>query len=268
YTGNPDLKVGFNHSLSVNYNQYKVLKQVYSYAYFSYNIQENAITQFNTIDQATGKRTYNPINVNGNTNWNFGVEWNKGGGMMQGTNKKLGYGLMVNANGNRYINFINGEKATTKSNGISLSVMLNMDSEDKFSFSFRPSIGYNISKTSLATSVNNNYFTYGGRANVSIDLPGKMEFMTDVNADLRQRIVAFASNTNLVIWNASLSKKIFKKETGKISFIANDMLDDNKGFTRTINNTFVSDDRFQRISRYFLLKFEWSFTKAPGGETK
>ena len=92
--------------------------------------------------------------------------------------------------------------------------------------------------------------------------------MTDVNADLRQRIVAFASNTNLVIWNASLSKKIFKKDTGKISFIANDMLDDNKGFTRTINNTFVSDDRFQRISRYFLLKFEWSFNKMPGGETK
>jgi hypothetical protein len=73
---------------------------------------------------------------------------------------------------------------------------------------------------------------------------------------------------NATIWNASLSKKIFKKETGKISFIANDMLDNYKGFTRTINNTFVSDDRFQRISRYFLLRFEWSFNKMPGGETK
>jgi outer membrane receptor protein involved in Fe transport len=268
YVGNPNLKVGFNHNLNLNYNNYKVLKQAYSYAYFGYNIQQNAITQFNTIDPVTGKRTYYPINVNGNSSWNFGGEWSKGGGMMQGTNKKLGYGLMVNANGNRYINFINDEKATTKSNGISLSVMLSMDSEDKFSFRLTPSIGYNISKSSLSTSVNNNYFTYGGRANIQIDLPGKMEFMTDVNADLRQRIVAFASNTNLVIWNASLSKKVFKKETGKISFIANDMLDDNKGFTRTINSTFISDDRFQRISRYFLLKFEWSFNKMPGGETK
>lgn len=268
YVGNPNLKVGFNHNLNFNYNNYKILKQTYSYAYFGYNIQQNAITQFNIIDPITGKRTYYPINVNGNSNWNFGAEWSKGGGMMKGTNKKLGYGLMVNANGNRYINFINAEKATTKSNGISLSVMMSMNNEDKFSFSFRPTIGYNISKTSLATSINNNYFTYGGRANLSIGLPGKMEFMTDVNADLRQRINAFVSNTNLVIWNASLSKKIFKKETGKISFIANDMLDDNKGFTRTINNTFVSDDRFQRISRYFLLKFEWSFNKMPGGETK
>lgn len=268
YTGNPDLKVGFNHNFNLNYNQYKVLKQVYSYAYFSYNIQENAITQFNTIDPATGKRTYYPVNVNGNTNWNFGGNWNKGGGMMKAKDKKLNYGLSINANGNRYINFINGQKATTNSYGVNLSVNLGVESEDKFNLNLSPAIGYNSSISSLSTSVDNNYFTYGGRADVEIDLPGKMEFMTSVNADLRQRINAFATNTNLVIWNASLSKKIFKKETGKISFIANDMLDDNKGFTRTINSTFISDDRFQRISRYFLLKFEWSFNKMPGGETK
>ena len=78
----------------------------------------------------------------------------------------------------------------------------------------------------------------------------------------------FPANTNLVLWNASLWKKIFKKDAGKITFIVNDILDDNKGFTRTINSTFISDDRFQRIRRYFLLKFEWSFNKMPGGETK
>ena len=95
-----------------------------------------------------------------------------------------------------------------------------------------------------------------------------MEFFTDVNADLRQRINAFATNTNLVVWNAWLSKKILKKDAGKLILSANDILDDNKGFTRTINSTFISDNRFQRISRYFLLKFEWSFNKMPGGEKK
>ena len=82
------------------------------------------------------------------------------------------------------------------------------------------------------------------------------------------RIDAFATNTNLVVWNAGLSKKIFKKDAGKISFTANDILNDNKGFTRTINSTFISDDRYQRITRYFLLRFEWSFNKMPGGESK
>lgn len=263
YIGNPDLKVGFNHNFNVNYNQYKVLKQVYSYAYFGYNIQQNAITQFNTIDPITGKRTYYPINVNGNTNWNFGGNWNKDGG-----EKKPDFGFNMNANGNRYINFINGEKATTRSYSISLSPSIGFEKEDKFDFNIGPSIGYNVSQSSLSSNINNNYFTYGGRASAEVTLFWKLEVSSSVNADLRQRIEAFASNTNLVIWNASLSKKILKKDTGKISFIANDMLDDNKGFTRTINSTFVSDDRFQRISRYFLLKFEWSFNKMPGGKTK
>ncbi|HEV7781232.1 MAG TPA: outer membrane beta-barrel protein [Chitinophagaceae bacterium] len=271
YIGNPNLKVGFNHSFSLNYNQYKVLKQMYTYGYFSYNIQQNAITQFNTIDTVTGKRTYFPINVNGNSNWYFGGNFNKGGGMFSGGGGsgklKPNYGANLNANGSKYINFINGRQAITRSYNVSLNLNIGLEKTDSFSFNIGPTIGYNSSRSSLS-STDNNYFTYGGRAEAEVTLPWKIEIGTDINADLRQKIDAFASNTNLVIWNARISKKIFKKDAGKISFIANDILDDNKGFTRTINSTFVSDDRFQRISRYFLLKFEWSFTKAPGGETK
>ena len=95
-----------------------------------------------------------------------------------------------------------------------------------------------------------------------------MEIGTDINVDLRQKIQALSSNVNLVIWNGVISRKLFKKDAGKISFVARDILDQNKGFTRTINSTIISDDRYQRISRYFLLKFEWSFTKSPGGDSK
>lgn len=263
YIGNPDLKVGFNHGLTLFFNQYKVLSQTWLGFNFTYNIMQNAITQYNTIDLDSGKRTFYPVNVNGNHNWYLWSNYNKSMG-----DKKPNYGFGINGNGGKFINFVNGERAVTNSFTLSINLELGIESEDKFDFSISPSIGYNSSKSSLLTSVNNNYFTYGGRANAEITLPWKMEFSTNLNADLRQKINAFATNTNLVIWNASLSKKIFKKDAGKISFYANDMLDDNKGFTRTINSTFVSDDRFQRISRYFLLKFEWSFNKAPGGDTK
>lgn len=92
--------------------------------------------------------------------------------------------------------------------------------------------------------------------------------MSNLNADLRQRISAFETNINLVVWNATLSKKLFKKDAGKISLVANDILDENKGFNRNISSTFVSEDRYQRVSRYFLLKFEWSFNRNPGAEVK
>jgi hypothetical protein len=262
YKGNPDLKVGFNHNINLNFNQYKVLSQRWMGVGFGLNFQENAITQFNTIDLSTGKRTYYPVNVNGNYNWNLWSNYNKSMG-----EKKPNYGFGINGNGGRYINYINGKQATTNYYTINTNLTFGLDITDKFSFIINPTIGYNFSKSSISI-VDNNYFSYGGSAEVEVTLPWKVEIGTSVRADLRQKINAFATNTNLVIWNSYISKKIFKKDTGKISFYANDMLDDNKGFTRTINSTFVSDDRFQRISRYFLLKFEWSFTKNPGGQTK
>lgn len=263
YKGNPDLKVGFNHSISVFINQYKVLSQQWLGINFSYNVQQNAITQFNTIDLSTGKRTYYPVNINGNRNWWFWSNFNKSMG-----NKKPNYGFGLNGNGSRFNNYVNGELAVTKSFNINLELNLGISSEEKFDFSIRPTIGYNNSKSSLNSSVNNNYFTYGGWLDAELTLPWKMEFTTNLNADLRQRIQAFASNVNRTIWNAGIYKKIFRKDAGKIGFYANDILNQNKGFNRSISSTFVSDDRYQRIARYFLVKFEWSFNKAPGGDTK
>ena len=174
----------------------------------------------------------------------------------------------MNGNGGRYINFVDGQKVSTNYYTVNLGVRLAFMKAEKYHISFGPTLGYN-SSTSTSTSVQkNNYYTYGGRVDLDLDLPGKFEISSNFNADLREKLEAFSSNTNLVVWNATLSKKIFKKDTGKISLVANDILNDNKGFTRTINNTAITDDRFQRVSRYFLLRFEWSFNKMPGGNTK
>ncbi len=263
YQGNPDLKVGFTHNISMFFNDYKVLKQRGIWLNAGYTIQENAITQFNTIDESTGKRTYYPVNVNGNNNWYWWSSWNKGGG-----EGKPHFGLNLNGNGSRFINFVNGEKVVTNSGSVSIGPNVGVFKEEKYSFNISPRLAYNFSKASLSTAIDNNYFSYGGNLNTFVMLPGKIELNTSLNADLRQRIQAFASNVNLVIWNASIGKKIFKDKSGKIIFDANDMLNENKGFTRTISNTFITDDRFQRVSRYFLLRFEWSFNKMPGGEKK
>ncbi len=262
YVGNRDLKVGFTNSINLFFNQYKVLSQRWMGINFSVNFQNNAITQFNTIDLSTGKRTYYPVNVDGNYNWNLWSNYNKSMG-----EKKPTYGFGFNGNGGRYINFVNGKQATTNYYTANANLHFGLDIVDKFSFEIGPMVGYNYSRSSLST-FNNNYFTYGGNAEINVTLPFKIEIETNVRGDLRQKIDAFATNTNLVIWNGTISKKVFKKDTGKISFYANDILNDNKGLTRTINSTFVSDDRFQRISRYFLLKFEWSFTKNPGEQAK
>ena len=258
FTGNPNLKVGFNHNISMFFNQYKVLKQTGIWFSTSYNIQQNAITNYSVID-SQGKRTYSPVNVNGNRNWNIWGNWHKGNG-----EKKLRYGVRLGGNGGRNINFVNGAKSINTYTNLDFNLNLGMDVPDKFSFELGPRIGHNSSKSSLRSSINNNYFIYGGRVEGSVMLPGKFELSSDVNFDMRQRIEAYSTNTNIIIWNAGLDKKLFKDKSGKIGLYANDILNQNIGYTRTINSNFVSDETYLRISRYFLLRLEWTFNKMPG----
>jgi hypothetical protein len=106
----------------------------------------------------------------------------------------------------------------------------------------------------------------GGNANGFIMLPLKLELNSDVRLDLQQGVEGFGERSKIILWNASLARKVFKDKSGKIFFIANDILDQNRGFNRNISSNFISEERYSRISQYFLLKFEWSFNKMPGSK--
>jgi hypothetical protein len=262
YIGNPNLKVGFSHSLNLFLNSFKVLSGMWKSLNFSYNVQQNAITQFNTVDITTGKRTYYPINVNGNRSWFLWSNISKNGG-----NKKPNINCGISGGGQRFLNFVNGQRAVTNSFNVSLRSGIGFSKEEKYDFSVNPEVTYNSSKSSISTSVNSNYWSYGGNVDASFLGPWKLEFENECEFDLRQRLKAFPTNNNVILWNTSIKKWVMKKK-GAISLVARDLLNQNKGFTRNISSTFISDDKFQRVGRYFLLKFEWNFTKTPGGETK
>ncbi|HVG13529.1 MAG TPA: outer membrane beta-barrel protein, partial [Chitinophagaceae bacterium] len=255
---NPNLKVGFNHSINTSYHSYKVLSSRYFYVYGYYSATSNAITNSSTIDLATGKRVYTPINVDGNNNWNIGINWSRGQG-----EKKFRHNIYSNTSGGRNVVLINNNKGFNNYLNYEINYGISYSVTDKYNFSLGPKIGHNYSRSSLQTRINNNFYTYGGRANGYVMLPGKIELSSDVNLDLRQRIAVFNQNTNIVQWNGAISRKVFKDKSGKIFFVANDILNQNKGYNRSINGETIVDSRFLRVSRFFLLKFEWTFNKMP-----
>jgi hypothetical protein len=72
-----------------------------------------------------------------------------------------------------------------------------------------------MSVSSLRKDINNNYWTYGGRAEGYLALFWKLELSSDVDFDLRQQIEAFEAagtntNTNIILWNAELSRKFLR----------------------------------------------------------
>jgi len=258
--GNPDLKVAFNHNFSIFFNQFKVLSQRGIFLNAGINFIDNAITTSNTLDVNKGTRTSRPVNVDGNYNWWTWSSWNKHGGP-----KKWGYNFALNANGGRNNNFLNNEKNQTTYNSYEFNAGINYDNPEKYSLELRPKIGQNFSKTkSISRNQKTDFLSYGGYVSGMIMLPGKLELNSNSNFDLREGLTGFGAATNIILWNASLSKKVFKKKDGKIILVANDLLNQNKGFNRNINSNFISEETFSRIGQNFLLKFEWSFNKMPG----
>jgi hypothetical protein len=258
YIGNPNLKVGFNHSLSLNFNDYKVLKGRYMFGSFSINFRENAIVNQSTVD-SFGKTTYMPVNVKGNNNWNLWSVWNSGQG-----DKKWIHEIQPYANGGRTRNFINGKDNVNTYANLTLTYRLRYSVTDKYNFSIGPKIGRNISKSSLRPTANNNYWSYGGQADGYVMLPGKLEINSDIDMNLQQKTNAFTQNLNIIVWNAKLSKKFRKDKSFEIGLVAHDILNQNIGFDRTINSNFVSEQRYDKLSRYFLVTASWTFNKMPG----
>ena len=257
--GNPNLEVGFRHNISLSYSYYKLLSQSGMWTSFNYNTTQNAITNIVTINN--GKRISMPVNVNGNRSWNFWSEWNKGEG-----EKKLNYTAAMNGNGGVYNNFINGFANRTTSSSVSVEAGVRYEVDQKWSLLARPKIGYSRSVSSLNKAAKTSFLTYGGRSEGYIKLPGNFELRSDIELDWQQRITAFAGNPNLSIWNAEINKKVFKNKSGIVSILARDILNSNRGYTRTINSNFINEERYLRVSQYFMLKFEWSFNKMGGDQ--
>ncbi|HUC82660.1 MAG TPA: TonB-dependent receptor [Flavisolibacter sp.] len=256
--GNPALEVGFRHRINLGYYSYKMLKQLGIWTNFSYTVTNNAISN-NTTVQPNGKRTTQAVNVNGNSNWNYWLEFNKGEG-----EKKLIYSLSLNAFGSTYNNLVNSLENRTRSLNLSFGYGLRYEVDQKWALHIRPNIGWSRSESSLNPSARTSFLTYGGNAEGRLNLPWKLEIQSDVNFDWRQRISAFDANPNITYWKAELRKKVFKDNSGIISLVANDILDSYRGFNRIINSNFITEERYQRVGQYFQFKLEWTFNKMGG----
>lgn len=258
YIGNPDLKVGFNHNININYNDYKVLSGKYTYLGTGITFNNNAIAN-SSILGSKGQRTYMPVNVDGNYNFYVYGGWNSGQAQ-----KKLNHEISPEINGGRNVNFIQDKRNVNTYATFGLTYGINYNVQDKYSIRIGPSIERNISKSSLTPDTKNNYWTYGGRANGYVKLPWSLELSSDAEFNLRQKTPAFPNNINIIVWNADLYKKFLKDKSLKVGVVAHDILNQNIGFERTINSNFINQQRYDRLARYFLLSVSWTFSKMPG----
>ncbi|WP_370898212.1 outer membrane beta-barrel family protein [Chryseobacterium gossypii] len=259
-TGNPLLKPSFNNGINISYYSYRTLIEQNLYVGVNFGMTSNPIINTIEIDDA-GKSIYRWENLEGKKTYNYSVNANY--------RQKLKFigmtgGLYLNATGNTYYSYANNVLNKMQSNAYSGSFTLSSYDHDSYqgSITFGPT--YTTSESSLQKEVNNNGWGLNGSAYVSVQLPGKIGLSSDVRYEYRGKTSLFNINFNALILNAQISKKFLKSESLNLSLSANDLLNQNTGFNRSINGNVMSQTNFTTIKRYFMLSLTWDVNKMGG----
>lgn len=60
-------------------------------------------------------------------------------------------------------------------------------------------------------------------------------------------------NQNIFLWNASLAYKFLKDQSLELKGSINDIMNQNSGVSRTLNETYIEDSKSKVLQRYWML---------------
>ncbi len=258
--GNPDLKPSFNHRFGLRFNNFDYEKnRTYMFS-TNAGFTVNDIVSYRVTDQETGKKESTYQNVNGN--------WNVSGRFMTNQpfrNIKFSLFSMTSTNYNNSNGFSNGEKNTSKRLNISERLGLNYRSE-LLDMSLTGNVSYNKADNTLSGQQDQEYFNYGGGAQTTIYLPLDFVIESDINYSTNSGYSDGFEQKEL-LWNAGISKQIFKQKNGTLRFKIYDILKQKSDVNRTITSNYISDRTTNTLTSYFMFHFVYRFNIFKGGSS-
>ena len=255
YIGNPTLKPQFVNRFGLNFNDYKVLSDRGIWLDLTYSFTENAIGS--DILDSLGKRTNRSINVDGTNAYSgylgYNFKWRKPG---------VNFYAFGNFNHNNNVNVINRIRNATSSDSYSFGISAYKSKDKKYEAAIRPSATYTYSRSSINTQAPVRYWTYTIHPEFDIFLPLKFQLHADADVNIREKTATFTNNLNNTLLNASLTKKFLKNDALQLRLSGNDLLNQNIGFNRNATSTFITQNTYTSIKRFYMLSLIWNFTKA------
>jgi hypothetical protein len=253
--GNPDLKQEFNHIVQANLNLLSPYKNKNLFLLLVAQTTQNKIVSYDSLDLPTGVRYSKPINVDGIYNLNSNISYSMPVRFLKAS-------IEIGGRSSYYKTkqFINKLQNDIRTLTLGPEIGLDIAATDKLSISLDANVNYNKTKYSLQSSSNNKYISqeYGG--SVDLTLPKQFALSTEFTYTINsQRSAGF--NTEIPIWNASISKQFLRYNRGELKFSAYDLLNKNIGVSRTSNQNYIEDSRVNTLRRFFMLSFTYSLSK-------
>jgi hypothetical protein len=262
--GNPKLTPSFTNRISAYYYSYKVISGQYIFISGNYSFTSNPIVS-NLVTDSAGKTTNQYVNLGSkrNANYNLNTEFDQ-------NIEKIGIraGFSLNINGNNSYNLSNNEISLTNSITYGLQAHLSKDAEKKYDIYVNFGPNYTFGGSSLQPGINNNGDGFDASWGFTFYLPAKFQVGTDGSYEWRGKTETFNTDFNRTLVNASIAKTFLKQDNLKLAVLANDLLNQNQGFTRSSSANFITQNTYSTIRRYFMVSITYDFNKMGGGVPK
>ncbi len=263
--GNANLKQSFTHTFKANYFFFDRTNNRHLFSMLSYSLTDNNIVNITTRLSNGGQLTsYSNMsgfyNINGSFDYGFPIIKPQSNlSFRTALSAKKSPGLVVDATHGVSDTSLN----VTRNYGFGerISWTTNLDSSFDVNISTEPS--YNISKYTLNTRSNTNYFSQ----NITFEGTWYTKSGWQVNGTFNYTYYTGLYNTSVPIWNMYVSKSIFKNKAGEIRFSVNDILNQNKAVKNTRSDNYIQTQTNTVLKRYAMLSFVYNLNSFKGRDS-
>jgi hypothetical protein len=259
--GNPELKPTYSNDVRIQFNKFVPEKQTAFIAFADGGFTMNDIVTKSTVDQTTGKRVSTYENVNGNFRANVRLIVNTPLKNKKFSINTMTFGMFSNSNG-----FVNGEKNTSKNLSVMERAGIDFRS-DRFDFGLNGNVRFQHTRNSLQGQQNLNTFNYGGGATTSLYLPLNFRIESDITYSTNSGYTSGFEQREW-LWNASISKSLFKNNAGTIRLKMYDILQQRSNISYSVSSSNIRYSEYNTLKSYFMLHLVYRFSIFKGGATE
>ena len=254
-TGNPNLKRAYAHNIQASLFAANPAKRKNLFGFFNFTTSSNAIVKSDTIKQ-NGTRISSYANTNGVYNFFGNLEY---GFPLKKLKSRIEAGTTVTYS--RNASFINAQRNNINALSVGPNVSYHFGIDNKIDLDASAKLSVNQTEYSLQSFISNNYL----QQNYGIDMTNYLLWNISIHNEFNYILNTGRSdgfNTKIPLWNASLAKGFLKNKSGEFKFSVQDLLNKNKGNTRSSNQGYIVDEKYNVLPRYFLLSFTYSLNKS------
>jgi len=261
FVGNPDLKPEYSHTLRTRFFSFNPTTFSNFFANLNVTYTSNKITNEQTItDELVTIST--PINVEQDYRvqsfLNYGSRF---------PNLGIQYSLSPSFTYNRGITFINGTENNQDLYVSRMRLRVSNLNTDKLNVSLSGSVAYTSTQFSIAKSQDRDFLQHEYGVEMDWQLPAKFSLNTELDYQIYSGL-GDGFDQDIPIWQASVSRFFLPGNKLQLSVVMMDILNENRGVSRTNTINYTLDEEVNALGRYFQVRLTYNVKGFANDDTK